>query len=67
MRGYSKELEEKLNKQPRKEREANGHRSSRMMTFRIDADVAAFLDTQLNKGRTVNDAVRRWMDIWKRL
>lgn len=64
MRGYSKELEERLNKQPRKERVANGQRSSRVMTFRIDADVAAYLDNQQNKGRTVNDAVRGWMHLY---
>lgn len=63
MKGYSKELEERLQKQERKERAANGSCTSKMMSFRIDADVVAYLNTVQNKGRTVNDAVRRWMQI----
>lgn len=67
MKGYSKELEEKLNKQVRKERAANGQCSSKMMSFRIDADIVEYLNTVTNKGRTVNDALRRWKQIYHRL
>lgn len=46
----------------RKVRSANGTRSQRMMNFRIDNDIAAWLDTKPNKGRTVNDTLRRRME-----
>lgn len=59
MKGYSKELEEKLNKQVRKERAANGQCSSKMMSFRIDAENVEFLNLQSNKGRLINDLLRR--------
>lgn len=63
MKGYSKETEEKLLKQQRKERAANGGSTQKMMSFRIDADIVEYLNTQRNKGRTVNDALRRWKSI----
>lgn len=64
MKGYSDETVERITKQVRKERAANGQCTSRMMSFRMDADVVAYLQKVTNKGRTVNDAVRRWMSLY---
>ena len=36
-------------------------RTQRLMSFRIDADVQEMLATVLNKGRTVNEAVRAYI------
>lgn len=64
MKGYSDETVERITKQVRKERAANGQCTSRMMSFRMDADVVSYLQKVTNKGRTVNDAVRRWMSLY---
>lgn len=52
-------MEEKLTKQVRKERSANGQCSSKMMSFRIDSENVEFLNLQSNKGRLINDLLRR--------
>lgn len=59
-------MEQKL-KQERKKRAVNGGASSKMMSFRIDADMVEYLNTVQNKGRTVNDALRRWSTLWGNL
>lgn len=45
----------------RKDGIKHGTRSQVQMTFRLDADLKAWLDRQPNKGRAINDAVRRAM------
>lgn len=45
----------------RKVRSAKGTRSQRMMSFRIDNDVADWLESKENKGRCVNDTLRSRM------
>lgn len=54
MKGYSKEVEENLLHQQRKERAANGGSTQKMMSFRIDGENVAFLESVQNKGRLVN-------------
>lgn len=54
MKGYSKETEEKLLKQQRKERAANGGSTQKMMSFRIDGPNVDFLEGVRNKGRLIN-------------
>lgn len=54
MKGYSTETVETITKQPRKQRCANGARSSKMMSFRIDADNVKFLEGEPNKGYLIN-------------
>lgn len=46
-------------KQERKKRAANGGASSKMMSFRIDAENVAFLEGVSNKGRLVNQLLDR--------
>lgn len=58
---------EQKQKQERKKRAANGAASSKMMSFRIDADNVIFLNSVSNKGRTVNDALRRWSTLCSNL
>lgn len=58
MKGYSKELEDKLNGVERKKRSPNGACTSKMMSFRIDADNVEFLALQRNKGGLVNQLLR---------
>lgn len=45
---------EQKQKQQRKKRAANGGVTSKMMSFRIDAENVKFLDGVPNKGRLVN-------------
>lgn len=46
---------EEREKQKRKERAQNGARTSKMMSFRVDGDLLAWLNTIANKGRLIND------------
>lgn len=50
-------MEENKNTQPRKQYAKRGERTSKMMTFRIDADNLEWLNTQPNKGRVINDLI----------
>lgn len=50
-------MEETKNTQPRKQYAKRGERTSKMMTFRIDADNLDWLNTQPNKGRVINDLI----------
>lgn len=53
---------EKQKKEPLRKTGAKwGARTQKMMTFRIDLDVAEMLETVANKGRVVNDAVREFL------
>ena len=47
-------------KQQRKQRAKNGTRSQKMVNFRADEDVVKFLETCLNKGRAINEAIREY-------
>lgn len=51
-------MEEK-EKQQRKKRAANGERDSKMMAFRLDGDLVDWLSKIANKGRLINDLLRR--------
>lgn len=64
MKGYSKELEERLQKQERKERAANGSCTSKMMSFRIDEKNVEFLATVKNKGRLINRLLESERQRW---
>ena len=37
-----------------------GRITQKMMSFRLDLDVAEWLDQEKNKGRVINDALRLW-------
>jgi len=50
-------MEETKTTQPRKQYAKRGERTSKMMTFRIDADNLDWLNTQPNKGRVINDLI----------
>lgn len=52
-------MEESKNTQPRKAYAKRGERTSKMMTFRIDADNLDWLNTQPNKGRAINDLIEQ--------
>lgn len=52
-------MEENKNTQPRKAYAKRGERTSKMMTFRIDADNLDWLNTQPNKGRAINDLIEQ--------
>lgn len=52
-------MEEDKNTQPRKAYAKRGERTSKMMTFRIDADNLEWLNTQPNKGRAINDLIEQ--------
>lgn len=52
-------MEENKNTQPRKAYAKRGERTSKMMTFRIDADNLEWLNTQPNKGRAINDLIEQ--------
>lgn len=39
---------------------AKGGSSQKMMAFRADSDVVEILATVANKGRLINDLVKRW-------
>lgn len=50
-------MNEEKKTQPRKAYAKRGERTSKMMTFRIDADNLEWLNTQANKGRVINDLI----------
>lgn len=52
-------MEENKNTQPRKAYAKRGEMTSKMMTFRIDADNLEWLNTQPNKGRAINDLIEQ--------
>lgn len=52
-------MEETKNTQPRKAYAKRGERTSKMMTFRIDADNLEWLNMQPNKGRVINDLIAK--------
>lgn len=41
---------------------ADGERSQKMMSFRLDNEVAEWLSTKVNKGRYINELIRTDMD-----
>lgn len=53
-------MEEK-EKQTRKKYAKRGTRDQKMMSFRVDGEVARFLERVSNKGRFINDLIRRAM------
>lgn len=58
MKGYLKETEERITKQVRRERAANGQCKSKMFSFRLDGDNIDFLNHQSNKGGLINQLLR---------
>lgn len=66
MQDNKKETEETLQKQQRKERAANGKCTSKMMSFRIDADNVAFLEDVPNKGRLINNLLDKCRLEWEK-
>ena len=52
-------MEETKTTQPRKQYAKRGEKSSKMLSFRIDADNLAWLNTQANKGRVINDLIAK--------
>ena len=55
-----KEVEEKV--RTRREYAKAGSRSQKMMSFRLDDELAEFLERQTNKGRFINELIRKAMD-----
>lgn len=43
----------------RKGGQTQGVRTQKMMSFRIDNDLLEWLDTKVNKGRYINELIRR--------
>ena len=43
-----------------------GERTQKLISFRIDLDLLEWLQTSKNKGRSINNAIRREMEEWKR-
>lgn len=52
-------MEENKTTQPRKQYAKRGEKSSKMLSFRIDADNLRWLNTQANKGRVINDLIAK--------
>lgn len=52
-------MEETKTTQPRKQYAKRGEKSSKMLSFRIDSDNLAWLNTQPNKGRVINDLIAK--------
>lgn len=52
-------MEENKTTQPRKQYAKRGEKSSKMLSFRIDSDNLAWLNTQANKGRVINDLIAK--------
>ena len=52
-------MEENKTTQPRKQYAKRGEKSSKMLSFRIDAANLAWLNTQANKGRVINDLIAK--------
>ena len=55
-----KQTEEK--ERQRKAYAAKGERSQKMMSFRVDNEVADWLNQQPNKGRYINNLIREDME-----
>lgn len=53
-------MEENKEKQVRKQRVKNGERTSKMCSFRLDADVVTILAKVANKSLLINRLVREW-------
>lgn len=60
MKGYSKELEERLSLNERKPRDPNRTGTQKMMSFRLDGDLSDWLNEQPNKGRLINNLLRAY-------
>lgn len=56
-------MNEKEDKQLRKQRAKNGEKTSKMMSFRADELTLQILSKVQNKGRLINDLVKQW---WRR-
>lgn len=54
-----KENNKNNEKQPRKKYNAAGERGQKMMAFRLDLDLEGWLNKQANKGRYINDLIRK--------
>lgn len=54
--------EETPQQRVRKTPSANGSQSQKMMNFRLDLDLLAWLSTKPNKGRYINDLIREDRD-----
>lgn len=52
-------MEETKTTQPRKQYAKKGEKSSKMLSFRIDAENLEWLNTQANKGRVINDLLAK--------
>jgi len=52
-------MEETKTTQPRKQYAKKGEKSSKMLSFRIDAENLEWLNTQANKGRVINDLIAK--------
>lgn len=52
-------MEENKTTQPRKQYAKRGEKSSKMLSFRIDSENLAWLNTQPNKGRVINDLIAK--------
>lgn len=46
-------------KRQRKQYAARGERSQKLMSFRLDIDLEGYLNAQGNKGRFINDLIRK--------
>lgn len=56
---------EKKNEKTRIKKEyRHGQRSQKMVNFRCDLELIEWLDTQANKGRAINDAIRAAAHEW---
>lgn len=53
-------MEKQESAQKRREYAERGTRSGRLMSFRVDYEVAAILAKVTNKGRLLNDLVKCW-------
>lgn len=49
-------------KQTRKKYAKKGERGQKMVTFRLDLDLDETLSEQTNKGRFLNDLIRKWKE-----
>ena len=47
-------------KQERKQYAKRGERDSKMVAFRADGDVIKYLERAANKGRLINELVKKW-------
>lgn len=56
------EQEKEKKERVRKKYAKDGERSQKMMAFRLDNDLALWLDSQPNKGRYINDLIRKDRD-----